>query len=510
MSTSTVDVCGKRSLEYVADCLAKFNRGAEEIKIRAIGGNVAKGVRVAQILDTHFDNVFVKNTQYEKFDSQESCTAGLAITLKCQEKGQYGRDNSVEKILEEEGGWDNFRPIIFLIYHLLFDNLINKVEKVTISVSPTDEKPFVEVLKIKKNRWGIDIAPSILDQTKFSSNKNLNSKLIDELIEIYYRSGLLIPPNWENVANRVAAFDDIILGVDTNVLLHASLCEHLLNSLYLINPRNYINTPNWMLIVIPDAVMHELEQSTNSRKNGLLDHIGRKGFRALGEIFELSQCVDLAGISLIVVGESNPVLDIRVELRELRKLLADGKNSSKPKDNNTRESKDKNFRKSSSGDAFIRGQFKSFIQKINFYRGGVFFLTSDKTCAALAHAEGLHPIYYQIPATRELMIENYQLKMPSEKIKIFHPAVFGKLIYECAVQFGDIKIAWNTPSRNEVSIKCDCKGNLIDHWFHKNLFISTDDAKKLLALYQEKFQLSSIRENVWKKLQETLVKKDLY
>ena len=55
----TVDICGKRTLEYVTDCLGKFNRKTDEVIIRAFGGNITKGVRVAQILANEFNNLIM-------------------------------------------------------------------------------------------------------------------------------------------------------------------------------------------------------------------------------------------------------------------------------------------------------------------------------------------------------------------------------------------------------------------------------------------------------------------
>ena len=45
-----IDVCGKRTLEYVTDCVIKFNRSAEEVILRSVMGNISKAIEVALIL----------------------------------------------------------------------------------------------------------------------------------------------------------------------------------------------------------------------------------------------------------------------------------------------------------------------------------------------------------------------------------------------------------------------------------------------------------------------------
>src|SRR5262249_10885659 len=135
---------------------------------------------------------------------------------------------------------------------------------------------------------------------------------------VYYRSGLTLSPNWHLVANALSQFDDVIIGVDTNILMQAVLSEQIMSSLFLVDPRAYVHTPNWVLIVIPNAVIHELEQMGNSRDSvGLLKENGRIAFRALEEILELHRSADLSGVSLTVVGAANPVMDTSVEVRGL-------------------------------------------------------------------------------------------------------------------------------------------------------------------------------------------------
>ena len=50
-SIPTVDICGKRTIDYLVDCLGKLNTETGKINVRAIGRNITKGVNIAQILN---------------------------------------------------------------------------------------------------------------------------------------------------------------------------------------------------------------------------------------------------------------------------------------------------------------------------------------------------------------------------------------------------------------------------------------------------------------------------
>ena len=115
-----------------------------------------------------------------------------------------------------------------------------------ISVYDNDESDYKNILQIKKTDW--DLSCSFLSSNTGADRAILNKYLKPAL----YRAGLLLPENWKEVAERVSQIDDIIIGVDTNILYDTTISEHFFDSLYLINSKEYINTPNWILIVILD------------------------------------------------------------------------------------------------------------------------------------------------------------------------------------------------------------------------------------------------------------------
>jgi hypothetical protein len=238
------------------------------------------------------------------------------------------------------------------------------------------------------------------------------------------------------------------------------------------------------------------------------------GFRALQEILELNRAKDLTGISLIIVGESNPVLDTRVEIQSMRYDLT--KHISKmlqqlqklDVDDKVGFDEEQYFLSSqtklSTGDMIIRDQFKEFLRQIDFHKG-MYFLTSDKSNSALAQTEGLHSIYYTKPPSYlfkdslEKPIRPQRIRFKEAESKqqgeITLGVPIGKLIYELAVGLGTIKV--RTPEE-EIKVRCDGKGESLDHWLFKDLMIRNEDMQKLLDNYKTigKFSLEQIKD-VW-------------
>jgi DNA-binding protein len=475
LADCALDVCGKSTLEYVAESLARFNRGADEVILRSVAGNASKAMQVARILSEGFgiESIAAKLCKLEINELNTPCLElFLKFTVAPKDIGKAGYSTE-----------SNF--IEFPIYHLLLDSLLAK--NGTLGIFRHDDARLATVVKSK---WGISC----------KGNAEQDVESLNELTSAYYRSGLLLSPYWSRIAQKLSEFDDIILGIDTNILYNAGISEQLLSSLSLIDSKEHVHTPNWLLIVIPSAVMHEIEQATNSRdKRGFLRHAGRMGFRALQEILELDQSTDLMGVSLLIVGEADPALDTRVELRGLREDLA---KSAPPSVHSLLSAK------VSSGDTIIRDQFKHFLQHINFHKGA-FFLSADKSNVALAKTEGLRPIYQKIPpwqVSRRVIDPPRILCKPEPEIVLTVP--LGKLIYELAVQFGSIKIRW---AAEEIEVACDAKGESLDHWLCRELRIeSRDDLKKLLRHYEAvgKVSLEQVKK-VWDTIIEEITGGDI-
>lgn len=465
-SISIVDVCGKRTPDYVLECLAKFNRGTKEVILRSTGRNASKAIIIAQILSRNF-NIRSKPSRIyplEIFDTVSYCLE-INLILNANSRSIKGANNTEE----EEEKITKLEYIKYPRHHLLLDSLLSQKGK--LEVSTNDSGHLIDIIK---SNSGIKC---ILDKRYLKDVNYMkwdDKKVLQSLRSVYYRCGLLLSPMWKAIAESLSRFDDIVIGVDTNILYTSVLTEQLFSSLSVIDPIEYVYTPNWILIVICSTVMHELEQAANIRDNkGMLQLEGRMAFRALQEIIEIDQSPDLPGISLFIVGETDPVLDTKIELQGLRQDLA--KNRSQKTGKYIEELRKTISPKRSTGDIFIRDQFKQFIRQMDFHKG-IYFLTADKSNAALSRAEGLFSIYYPLPNQKEVQgiksdgeVKPVRIpcgKSTHEPITLSVP--LGKLIYELAVQFGNIKINWED---DEIEIRCDPFGASLDHWVNRELTI---------------------------------------
>ena len=145
----------------------------------------------------------------------------------------------------------------------------------------------------------------------------------------------------------------------------------------------------------------------------------------------------------------------------------------------------------------IRDQFKSFLRQLNFHKG-IYFLTADKSNAALARTEGLHPIYFRSPSSyyeNHTEVEAYKIRGKDKEV-ITMQVPIGKLIYEMAVQFGTIKIRHKD---EEIKIQCDTKGETLDYWIYRNLRIERGDFNMLLNDYAGGFPLKKVTD-LWNRL----------
>jgi hypothetical protein len=219
-------------------------------------------------------------------------------------------------------------------------------------------------------------------------------------------AGVVKPWGIRDLARRLAVHEDLLIGVDTNVLYSCILSEHLLDEFSRLAVRPYKEAVNWILLVIPGVVMNEIENAANQKKDGALIHSGRRGYRALQEIMVLHRTEGFQGLSVLVAGPTNPD-QLRIAPDRATILNAD---------------------------SLMRDQFKTFLRGVDFHKG-VFFLTMDKTNASLAQAEGLSAIRIQHP--RRLR-KGFEVKTPPEET-----ALLGRVLYELAVEFGRIRVSWS-------------------------------------------------------------------
>jgi hypothetical protein len=147
----------------------------------------------------------------------------------------------------------------------------------------------------------------------------------------------------------------------------------------------------------------------------------------------------------------------------------------------------------------IRSQLKTFLRQLDFHKGA-YFLTADKSNAALARAEGLCPIYVRPPSkTPRIRWREGDGWKQREEMRMRVP--IGKLVYDMAVEFRPLTIRRGD---QDIKVKCDPKGEMIDHWVHKNLEIEREGLERLQGDYQGKFGLRRVR-RTWRRLTRELV-----
>jgi DNA-binding protein Alba len=346
MGTSCiVDVCAKKISDYIIDCLGKFNRGANRVTLRAVGENINRAVEVASILSSAFGIRIEDISRVLHATLDGIRTSLLEIHLGLPQAGQMEIKYEVNPEAEF---------IEYPVYHLLFDLLLSREGKLHIRLQRDNSE--VELLTILPSRdFGISCEP----------NPGVLREFEDDLIAVLYRCGLICSPLWKEVAKLISDYDDVIIALDTDILIEAVTTEHLIPSLSLTDRSEYVHTPNWLLFVVPAAVMHEIETFANSRDRGRLTRRGRLGYRALQEILELEASKDIQGVSMIIVGEANPILDTRIELQGLRADFMYSRKREEEKEEREAGLEQLRLPRMSSGDTIIRDQFKRFLGQMS-------------------------------------------------------------------------------------------------------------------------------------------------
>ena len=536
-----VTVGAKRTLNYTVEALSQLNR-SESSKLCGIGQCIAKAAEVSHILANNFE-VQVGQANILHLTRDKVRFTGVDIPIKttrnagdARKFGDIGEEDKNIAFLNQIGH-SRKSFVSFPIYHLLLDLLLFKNKAFSVRVwdkyglkkSKQDERiaesetsilqqdkrldeeniySDIDLLRIKPTETGFACEPGT-DLRTFIREKDeaceaerfgkkeedgdgkYTSNPRDDITNALARAGLLLSNSWESTTKRLGEYDDVVLGVDTNILMDCVLSQQLLDGFVFSSVGDHIYTPNWALLIIPNSVMHEIEQVANSRNGkGYLTEDGRRGFRALGELLELDQSNDMLGTSLLIVGEANPVLDTRVELRALRQEMAIAASRKRLK--------------SSAGDTIIRDQFKHLLRQISFHKGA-YFITADKSNSALARAEGLNSVYYEKRQSQNLfrngqLVKARVIKFGRTPVTLTVP--IGKVIYELAVQYGRLTI--RTPGL-EFELGCDIKGASLDHWVDRDLLIDRYDFEKALKYYNSKAKFSMYEvARTWAELNEHL------
>lgn len=225
----------------------------------------------------------------------------------------------------------------------------------------------------------------------------------------FLRAGIARHTNLSDVMERLRMQDDVIIGLDTNVLWDCLLTSILLEEIY------KADFPNWILIAVPKLVMAETENAANNTfggshpRAGKPVYTGRVAQRALQEIMDIREADPTRpGLAMITVGEMDQGADID---RSNWKL-----------------------------DALIRDQYQTFLEDISFHKG-TFFLSQDRVNVMMSGTEGADGLYLQKPDLEEFQSESISRTK------------FTQLVYELCIQFGTIRLkSEETESMLELSV----------------------------------------------------------
>ena len=493
--TPRIHIVGRRTVEYVIECLL-YAEKYDEIQVNAYGGNVSKAIEVAHVLEQYVGYT-IKEIHNFPFKLNGNVLPAVKINVLCH---AYRQQETQDPIIENLRRLPHETFINYPTYSLLVNHMMRQG---SLDVFIEAEGMECKVMNIKDSgNEGLHYTTFLETVPEEAARK---MRIIDKLGNTLIRAGITMPTYWKQIAQRISQHDDILLGLDTNMFYNCSMTAHLLPAISIIEPVEFVHTPNWIMLVVPGTVIHELEESTNLRKeSGLLTYEGRMGFRALQEIMELSQSVDIQGVSLLVAGETDPILDTKADLKGIKEGIYD------LVQHMSETSYRKRPRKSSVGDMTIRNQYKQFLRSMDFHKGTV-FLTADKSNAALAMAEGLDSLYVKyenelmfqgaMHTVKPMRISNNYAPEPgkkpvnefgkNEKFLRVEPTL-GNVLYELAVSFG--KVTVQGPEGPGLTLKCDQKGESLIHWVHKQLRVNSHEIREVVKNYKGKHSLSHVHE----------------
>ena len=285
----------------------------------------------------------------------------------------------------------------------------------------------------KENK--IVINPLIIDPHKLEDNVLQKEffKLKSITLNSFLRAGLLSPTNLDEVGKTISKWDDILLGVDTNLFYFCGLTNFLLNSYSYNQRKSFFDNPNWIAFIIPAAVLGEIENKANYTK----DSFGKRvSLRALQEIFLLKRSSDVSGVSVFVSGS----MALSVEPNKVIR------------------------------DYLIREQFKEFVKNLDFNKGA-YFVTADRACASISKAEGIKTLFVKMPELEK-------------EIELFssNRANISEIIYEFAVSFSPLVLKIEKDGKeSEIKFEINWNSKDLSDWekWKINMSIIKDELNML-------------------------------
>lgn len=279
---------------------------------------------------------------------------------------------------------------------------------------------YNKLLRFKRSGSGIEYKLGFEWSNELGEGNVRNER--NRLKDSFLRAGVIEHANISSVIDRLRQQDDIIVGIDTNILWDCILTSQLLSRIY-EQP-----FPNWILVAVPKLVMAETENAANVKINGG-DH-PRSGWptykarlaqRGLQELMNLrKRDPDRPGLAIMTVGDLKSEYD-DVDHRNWKL------------------------------DSQIRSQFQAFLRDISFHKG-TFFLSQDRVNVMMSGTEGADGLYLQKPDLDEFRTGQFSVED------------FAELVYELAVQFGGIRMQNTGSEPLEICLDVFWPGKQVSDW----------------------------------------------
>jgi hypothetical protein len=251
------------------------------------------------------------------------------------------------------------------------------------------------------------------------------------LRDAFLRAGAASHPNIDEVMTEVRSQDDVVLGIDENILRDCTVTSSLLDEIY---AETY---PNWILISIPRLVMSKIERAAKDNftdgehpRVGWPTYEGRVGKRALQEVMDLRE-KDPArpGLAIMTIGE-------------------------------LQEESEKVTRNDWKVDALVRDQFKSFLDEIGFHKG-TYFLSQNRVNVMMSGTEGGNALFLQKPDFADINEGNL-----SE-----HD--FANVLYEVCIQFGTVRLRDQETDKVVLELSSYWPGKNVSEWEERTMNVVT-------------------------------------
>lgn len=277
------------------------------------------------------------------------------------------------------------------------------------------------------------------DKTRIESEKrgkklkNICSASVNALIR-----ASVLRPELESLQFHVSQWDDIILGLDTNLFYQCAPTVYILDSLMKIPSGDFIDTPDWVTLVVSKVSVAEIEDRAH---RGARTWDKRESLRAIQEMMLLNRSKDLEGISLFLVGSVPPEIEFSV-----------------PGTTTMR-------------DFLIREHFRTFLKQLDFYKGS-YFATADFDNATLAEAEGLASLYVAKPKLSEA-----RHRLPPGQTSV------SELLYELNVAFEPLVV---NGEGVKLRLHSDWEGKTLENWENLELQLEwVEDQAGLKSRFEE-------------------------